>query len=163
MTSQVLTSYRNNPAANTGYGGFQMFCLYTGSGSFNARVQTYSGTNGSGALTVYGTLQVWAHDFTTNTNPNTVSGAFFDANCSATVSNVGHIYGITAVVTGSGCGSMAFILTYDNAWGILVPLIRRGGLWRPSEGSASSIINIRRSGIWKPFGARIRRSGVWVG
>lgn len=163
MSSQVLSITRNNPAANTGYGGWQMFCLYTGSGSFDARCQTWSGPNGTGALTVYGTLQVWAHDFTSNTNPNTVSGAFDDAHCSALVSTVGHVYGITAAVSGSGCGSMKFILTYDNTWGILVPLVRRGGLWRPSEGSYSGVVKVRRSGAWVTSGIRVRRSGAWVG
>lgn len=164
MATQTLVSIANNPPSGTAVWGpavyaFRRIGTIT---SWNVKVEAFTGLNATGSLQLCGDLKAINHDWTTGVDLNSFHGNFNTVNAASGQGALGDALAGQGVWSISGNPlSLRITLTYDDAWGMLIPLVRRAGVWSIDVNNTGGV---RRTGVWSGgTRGRVRRSGVWVG
>lgn len=164
MAVQTLVSIANNPPANTAVWGPSVFAFRRIGTitSWSVQVQAWSLTNGGGSLVVCGNLKAINHDWTTGADLNQFNGNFNTVTATSGQGALGDALAGQGVWSISGNpGSLVITLTYDDAWGMLIPLVKRSGVWSIDVANTGGV---RRTGVWAGgTRGRVRRSGAWRG
>lgn len=164
MATQTLITIANNPPAGTAVWGPAVFAFRRIGTitTWSVKVQAFTGLNGSGALQLCGNLKAINHDWTTGVDLNQFNGNFNAVTATSGQGTLGDALAGQGVWSISGSPlSLVITLTYDDAWGMLVPLVRRAGVWSIDVANTGGV---RRAGVWSGgTRGRVRRSGIWTG
>lgn len=165
MAVQTLVAFANSPAINTNVWGpyvlaFRVIGTVT---TWSVKVEAWTGANGTGSRQTCGTLKALQHNWTSGATINSFTGSSVNtvtATSTAALTS-GDVVGGQGLWDVSGSpGSLVITMTYDNSFGILVPLVSRGGVWVIDVTGGR---RVRRSGAWSGSGRRVRRGSVWAG
>lgn len=165
MATQTLIAIANSPASGATVWGPSVFAFRRIGTitSWSVKVQAFSLTNGGGSLVVCGNLKAVNHDWTTGVDLNS-----FNQNSVSSVTATSSQGALGDALAGQGVwsisgspGSLVITLTYDDAWGMLIPLVRRAGVWSIDVNNTGGA---RRTGVWSGgTRGRVRRTGAWAG